>query len=482
MQGGRRSSGVCKDDVAMIRRLLSLTLLLLILALPVASSQELPRHPPVIPGESVVPVGTLLVDNYDLAYLSYIAYYQASYAANITGKKITSLGPIAPLLYQLYESFLYNDTLSARKRLDVLKELLQKLATGDLKDLALSKPAQIPACRHSMELNNRNVTVYLLPNPYIPIEEQDCILPDSTVALESSLDSIVTLLTFNETSTYKGKYIIVALHIPRVAAYSNVIRSILKGKLGWDIIQAIEKGKLEINETMIEQLFISIKNGSKTEALDALRTLNDYAKRGLIDWDTYARALKIYRSRFGTPILNQPTNKTGSEEVEVNLTSFLSNLEGVVRQAEKARIEYGKRGGVGGFTPPSIHVSPLNPGILGFAAIGLVALAFTVERERLKPAANMARALFGLPPKDADAEWCYRVIINVMRIRGLPKYESETPREYLDRLSSLVSPETLSFMETLTEAYELEVFAGRRSELDPRICSREARRLMLSGV
>ena len=466
----------------MIKKLALVALVIMVVISPVTASQELPRHPPVIPRQTIVPIGTLLVDNYDLAYLSYIAYYQSSYVANITGKRISSLGPITSLLYGIHLSFLHNDINGAEQGLQTLRELLQKLAAGDVRDLAMQKPIQIPVCSHDIELNGKTVTVYLTPNPYDLPSKQDCIVPETQITLQSALDSMVTLLTFNKSSTYKGKYIIAALHIPQVAAYSSVIQSILQGKLGWDIIQAIEQGNLQVNETMIEQLFISIQNGSKTEALEALRTLNDYAKRGLIDWDTYAKALKIYRDRFGTPILTQPSNNTAKEEVEVNLTSFLTNLQGVVKQAEKARIEYQNKTGGGGFTPPSIHVSPLSPSILGLAAVGLVAVALAVERERLKPATGVIRAIVGYPPKDASAEWCYRSLIYVMKLRGYPKYEYETPREYLARISDKVSPSTRALIETVTEAYEIEEFAGKQSNLDPKACSREIRRLLISGV
>lgn len=462
-------------------RLIPAIMIIMLVAAPIVLAEELPRHPPFIPKQTITPQGTLLVDNYDLAYISYIAYYQSLYAANITGKKITTLGPIPPLLHSIYESFLANDTQDAQGLLWSLRKLVSVLAAGDLRDLARDYPVKMAACPQEIELKGASVQVFLIPNPYAPPGLQDCLAPQSTIQFYSALDTIVTLLTFNETVRYNGKYIVEAFHIPSFAAYPSVIQSALEGRLGWDVVKLIEQGGLKVNETIIQQLFASIENGSKQEALNALRTLNDYAKRGLISWDTYAKALRLYKEKYGTPILTgQDENTKNKKQVEVNLSSFLTNLQGVVKEAEKARLEY--QGGGGGLSAPSIHVPPLTPHTIWVSIIGLLAVAVGVERDKLAPAATLARILFSKPPRNAGARWCYKALILALKLRGFPKEAYETPREYLERIREQVSSNTIALLESITQAYEEEEFADRTGLIDPKTCTGEIRRLVTGGV
>ncbi|MCE4600345.1 MAG: DUF4129 domain-containing protein [Desulfurococcales archaeon] len=471
-----------------------LVIILTLLAPLEASAQELPRHPPLVPKKAIEPRAALLVDPGDLAYLASTASYQAGVVANLTGKKFTTLAPLVNLLDDISRLFLaaaransstpqvFEGAGSVEEKLATLRGYMGQLAAGDLRDLAMDTPVVIPACRSELEIDGKPIVVYRVSNPYMPLELQDCRVPRDEVRLETALDSILALLAFNSSVKIDGMYLIVTVHVPRDTAYPEVVDSILQGRLGWKVAEILSKSRLEVNETLIEELLGIVKNGSEAEALNALRTLNYYAKQGLIDEDTYLEALKIYRDRFGTiaPLTSQENR--GKNQVEVNISSFLTGLEDVVKGAEKARasVQVSKK-------QPSReargwHLSQPSPTIVVIAGIGLLAIALAAERDRLRPGLDVARILLGKPPSRPSPSTCYRLFVTALAMRGLKKEPWETPREYFERIRGRVSHDVAALLESLTTAYEDAVYGLEEVSVDPGACIAGARRVVIHGV
>ncbi|MEB3806988.1 MAG: DUF4129 domain-containing protein [Desulfurococcales archaeon] len=471
-----------------------LVIILTLLAPLEASAQELPRHPPLVPKKVIEPRAALLVDLGDLAYLASIASYQASVVANLTGKKFTSLAPLVNLLDDISRSFLaaaransstqqvFEGAGNVGGKLATLRGYMSQLAAGDLRDLAMDTPVVVPACRSELEINGKPIVVYRVSNPYMPLELQDCRVPRDEVELDTALDSILAVLAFNSSVRVDGMFLIVTVHVPRDTAYPEVVDSILRGRLGWRVAEILSRSRLEVNETLINELLGIIKNGSESEALNALRTLNYYAKQGLIDEDTYLEALKLYRDRFGTiaPLTSQESKERN--QVEVNLSSFLTGLEDVVKGAERARAAVQAGGKQQSQGARGWHLSPPSPTVVVIAGIGLLATALVAERDRLRPGLDVARILLGRPPSKPSPSTCYRLFVTALALRGLKKEPWETPREYLERIRGRVSHDVAALLESLTTAYEDAVYGLEEVSVDPGACMAGARRVLIHGV
>ncbi len=459
-------------------------------------TQPIPRHPPIIPKNMVKAKATMLVDLYDIAYISYLAQIQLEQIMD----KNPEIRGIGYSLYSILENIktyaLKNS--SVKPFIKALRDSIENMNTTFLKQLAENAPEVVPVCLEHVKINNTNATLYLVNNPYGFIPYQDCKTPTLTVRLDNPLETLIALSSmrkapiilklpnlpagsyaFTTIPLPADKYMII-IQIPKEMATQELVRAILEGR-----IQIIPSGGSEKpNETVIKELINIIKNGTKEQALNALRTLNEYAKNGLISWSTYAKALQIYKQRFGTPRLTGTgENPNKYKEEEVNLTSFLNSLQGIVLQAEKAKIEAGSkmpknREGFNINAPR--RITPPSPGILLVGGFGLAVIAVYASRRQLTPLTDITRIIIGAPKN--DIEWCYKVAIQVLGIRGPPKSISETPREYYNRVRSELPADIEALLKDLTIAFEKKVYASENSDIDSKECARILRKVLIRGV
>ncbi len=489
MQGAGRRGYIGKSHVAV-------TFILIGLALTgsIASSQEIPRHPPIILKQTVTVNATLFLDSLDIEFLAYIAIQQINNTVIINSTENTSdwylqlIDALQIVARQAEQGYPLHG-------IKALKKSFNSLNNTQLTLLAEEAPRYLPVCPKSMVYNGANTTFYAVSNPLGYLPYQDCQAPTTTITLESPLDTLIALLTLREASSlvslvalypgespaltrlYTPAYLAEIVHIPRQLVSKELVEAIIEGKL--QITKPSEKER--VNKTLIEKLLNTIRNGSKEEATSALKKLNDYAKQGLIPWSLYEEALREYKQRFGSPNLVEARQEKAREE-EVNLTNFLQGLQHIVVQAEKARIE-----AQGGVAPKhrsrTLHITTISPPsnvLLGLSGIGVLIVVLLAERESLAPLTNLARLLAGRPA--GGPEWCYSTMILVLRLRGRPKYPYETPREYLERVKDSLSPEVQALLEDVTRAYEAKVYGGIPTGFDSSYCSKKLRRVLIGGV
>ncbi len=490
MQGAGRRGYIGKSHVAVAFILIGLAL-----TGSIASSQEIPRHPPIILKQTVTINATLFLDSLDIEFLAYIAIQQINNTVIISNTGNTS-GWYLHLINALQIMARQAEQGYPLRGINELKKSLNSLNNTQLALLAEKAPRYLPVCPKSIVYHGANTTFYAVANPLGYLPYQDCQAPTTTITLESPLDTLIALLTLREASglisivprypgespvltrLYTPAYLAEIVHIPRQLVSKELVEAIIEGKL-----QITKPGEKErVNKTLIEKLLDTIRNGSKEEATSALKKLNDYAKQGLIPWSLYEEALREYKQRFGSPNLVEARQEKAREE-EVNLTNFLQGLQHIVVQAEKARIEAQGGGVAPKHKSKTIHITTISPPsnvLLGLSGIGLLIVVMLAERESLAPITNLARLLAGRPA--GGPEWCYSTMILVLRLRGKPKYPYETPREYLERIKDSLSPEAQVLLEEITRAYEAKVYGGIPTGFDPGYCSRKLRRVLIGGV
>jgi len=445
------------------------------------AEEAVPRHPPVLIPDPVQPVATIIADRYDLAYLARLGYSQAQYVAQLTGGELSAAYRVASALNNLNRALLNNDWRSVWASLDILKSILVNMSSVDLRFLASQNTITLPACKGLLGLEGPVLTeVYTIENPYEEANTYSfCAAPTTTLQLYSALDTSLSLLSMLHNKTVApGVFIVILVHVPPEAAYPEVVQAIIEGRLTEQVLQAAVQ-EPDIQAT-VEALLEQVQTGDKDQALEALRQLLDLARSGVIDWDVYAQALRTYNERFGEPPQIQEPATGGEEEVNVDLNELLRQMQSVVEAAEKARLEAAaEEEGGGGSIMGRIAITPPDPTIIALGGLLLAASIIYRERERVIPQTVLPRVLAGKPPRGAGAEWCYRALVEVLRVRGLPKEEWETPEEYLERIRDRLDPETLVLAEELTSAFEREVYGGERVEVDAEECVRRLRGVLL---
>jgi len=461
---------------------LVLAVALLVQAAPAAGAQEvaLPRHPPVLIPDPVQPVATIIADNYDLAYLARLGASQALAAAGQAGEG-SPAALVAVILDNVHDSLLRGDWQAAYTGLNNLKTLLVGLNASELRLLASPNTITLPACRVTLEQEGTGAleVYYAIENRY---EESNpyalCVAPTTTLELYSALDTSLSLLSVLHNKTVApGVYVVVLVHVPPEAAYPEVVQAVAEGKLTEQLLQATAQDQ-DLNAT-VQALLEQVATGDQQQALEALRQLLDLARAGLIDWDIYAAALRTYQDRFGEPPQLQTPEAQAEEEVNVDLNELLRQMQDVVQAAEKARLEAGGEGGGGIAVPDNIAVTPPDPTVIALGGLMLAAVLAYRERERILPKTALPWVLAGKPPSGADARWCYRALVEVLRIRGVPKYPWETPEEFLARVRGRLDAEAEALLEDLTRAYEEAVYGEQNVEVDAEECVKKLRRVML---
>ncbi len=434
------------------------------------------RHPPYILPHPVEQKGVALVDELDLAYLSYLAYKQVESLVSLRGAYHLSMGSLPGVLEDIHRYMLEGDVGSASYRIEALRARIERLPAGELQALAEYGGATLPSCQ--LELTGERSAVglvYLLPNPYAPLQLQDCAIPDTVLEVASVLDLLLMVASFNETRTIETLFLLPLYHIPSEAATPELVSSILEGELNVSTMLR-DKG---VDEEYIMTLYSLIANGTEKEALAALRTLRDMARTGLISWDQYAEALKLYRERFGAPQLEEEPGEE-DKEVPLSIEDIARNLQGIVEEAEKARAQASnKTNREGASRGLAITIQQPSPIVVVLAFAALAPLVVYRERDRLEPVSRLARVLIGVPPSNAGADWCYRVLVTVLGIKGLRKYEHETPREYLERVRGELPEDVLLLLESVTEDFERAVYAEQSAPIDTRECVVGARRVLM---
>ena len=461
------------------------TLVLVLQAGYVAVGQEVvvPRHPPTLVQDPVQPVATIIADRYDIAYLARIGYVQAQYVARLTGGEFSQANKVASVLNHVYNSLIKGDWKATWTSLNMLRDIVTNMSPNQLQFLATSNSINLPACSR-LVVNDQGVPtkIYIIENRYNESNPAAlCLSPTDTLRLNSALDTVLSVLSMLHNKTVAPEaYILVLVHVPPEAAYPQVIQAILEGRLGTQVLE-VAAGQNENITALVEALIQQVETGTKEEALAALRQLLELARSGVIDWNVYAQALRTYQDRFGEPPqLTGPPPGQGQEEVSVDLNNLLRQMQDVVEAAEKARIE--ARAGEGGGVitlPTNIRITQPDPAVMVLAGLALAATLIYREKDRLIPETTLHRVLLGIPPKDAGARWCYRALVDVLRVKGLAKEPWETPGEYLARIRGTLDPHVEVLAEELTAAFEKTVYAEEEVGLDARDCTRRLREVLL---
>jgi len=455
-------------------------------ASPVAGAQEevaLPRHPPVLIPDPVQPVATIIADRYDLAYLARLGAVQAQTVASQAGEG-SQVAQVVGVLNSVHDSLIRGDWEAAFAGLNTLKTVLVGMNASDLQLLASHNTITLPACRVTLEQAGTGTgtveVYYAIENRY---EESNpyalCVAPTTVLELYSALDTSLSLLSVLHNKTVApGVYVVVLVHIPPEAAYPEVVQAVAEGRLTEQLLQATAQEQ-DLNAT-VQALLEQVATGDQQQALEALRQLLELARAGLIDWDIYAAALRTYQERFGEPPQFQTPDAQAEEEVNVDLNELLRQMQGVVEAAEKARLEAGGGDNGGGIAVPNnIAITPPDPAVIALGGLMLAAALAYKERERILPKTALPWILAGRPPAGADVRWCYRALIEVLSLRGVPKQPWETPEEFLARVRGSLDPEVEALLEELTEAYEKTVYGEEPVEVDVEACARRLRGVML---
>jgi len=452
----------------------SLALLLAAALLAQAAGAQVPRHPPVLVDSPIEPVAVALADAYDLAFIASVAASQTQEVVSLTGAIQGPLGALAGTLRDARDALYAGDLERAADYLGLVEENLRQLTAADLQSLAMDNPAYIPACARAVE----GGVVYVISGPQEELTRGSpayCPAPTDSIESRSALDTILALLSAGNL-TQGGVYTLVFVHVPPAAAYPDVVNAILDAGLAAGLESTLNPGGA--NDTALpleaQQLLEIVRTGEREEALDALQRLLELARAGEVPYNVYAEALAIFAERFGEAPVNQDR-----EAVELNLTELASQMDDLVKAAERARAEARPDAGGVGFSLPSPSVAAPDPALLVAGVIGLAAVATVAVLRERRPALVIPRLVVGRPPRGAGPEWCYRALVAVLSLRGLPKEPWETPREYLERVLHRLEPGVAEVAELVTEAFEASVYGGESVSVDVESCVRSLRRLML---
>ena len=242
-------------------------------------------------------------------------------------------------------------------------------------------------------------------------------------------------------------------------------------------------GEQELTLAEIVQL---IQSGNETAALEALRQAKRLLEEGQIAQTQYKDLLEMYKDLYGEiPADLALDNDNNADSVVIDLDKILSQIndvkEGIPATGANETIQAKNN-----IADKLLGIAPYIIVFLGIASAAMYG-SLLFRRRELDEVLFLPRILLGKPPYDDltdNIKWCYHAFIYVLSLRGLPKYEWETPREYLYRVKDLLTHEYKILLEDLTSEYELLKYGEVR---DPGLveyvvedCIKEIRRALFS--
>ncbi len=246
-----------------------------------------------------------------------------------------------------------------------------------------------------------------------------------------------------------------------------------------------------ISEYNLSKLIQIIESGNKTDADNALAIAYKLLENGAISKEDYMEILQKYKEIYGEPPEGLDiTSEQSKDDVVLDLDKILKSLENYQRNQE-GRVEINN--------PPSkLPVFPIPISeyqiikiitllIAAILGIGFTMAAYNVYKKGdYEEILFIPRILYGKPPyqdESRNALWCYWAIVRILSMKGYPKYEWETPREYLERVKDRLNTKYFQLLEYLTYIYEAikygETFTGEQYQFSAEKCTRMLRRLML---
>ncbi len=242
-------------------------------------------------------------------------------------------------------------------------------------------------------------------------------------------------------------------------------------------------GGQELNLAEIVQL---IQSGNETAALDALQQAKKLLEEGQITQTQYMDLLEMYKDLYGeVPADLALENNNNADSVVIDLDKILSQIndvkEGIPAGGANETIQTKNN-----IADKLLGIAPYIIVFLGIASAVMYG-SLLYKRRELDEVLFLPRILLGKPPYEDLADnikWCYYAFIYVLSLRGLPKYEWETPREYLHRVKDLLSDEYKILLEDLTREYELLKYGEKHdpglAEYVVEDCIKEIRRALFS--
>jgi len=290
-------------------------------------------------------------------------------------------------------------------------------------------------------------------------------------ANETNTTNETTLVTINE----------LYLVFPHITLLSNLPLNYLLSILAQSQNTNLPGGQ----ELSLADIVEIIQSGNETAALNALEQARKLLEEGQITETQYKDLLEMYRDLYGEVPAELVPNNNNADSVVIDLDKILSQInnvkEGIPATGENATSQTR--------TNIADKVLGLAPYIIAFLGIASAAMygSLLYKRRELDEVLFLPRILLGKPPYENLADnikWCYHAFIYVLSLRGLPKYEWETPREYLERVKSLLSDEYKILLEDLTREYEMikygEIPDPGLAEYVVEDCIREIRRALFT--
>ncbi len=293
--------------------------------------------------------------------------------------------------------------------------------------------------------------------------------------------------TANETNTTGNETTLVTVNelylvFPHITLLSNLPLYYLLSILAQSQNATLPEGQ----ELSLAEIVEIIQSGNETAALNALEQAKKLLEEGQITETQYRDLLEMYKDLYGeVPAELVPNNNNNADSIVIDLDKILSQINDV-RDGIPATGENETNQTRTSITDKVLGLAPYIIAFLGIASAAMYG-SLLYKRKELDEVLFLPRILLGKPPYENLADnvkWCYHAFIYVLSLRGLPKYEWETPREYLQRVEGILSDEYKVLLEDLTREYELlkygEIPDPDLTEYVVEDCIREIRRALFT--
>ena len=276
------------------------------------------------------------------------------------------------------------------------------------------------------------------------------------------------------------------------SAYATLVRAGLNS-LG---SAAGVQGILGKPGSLLESLAVNITSGNETKALKALAEAESLLSQGKISKSEYQALLDLYANVYGYVPSQYALNEDQGNATVVDLNRILEKINNINSRELYSTPQTGLHPGLPK-KPKTGRIGSLISGIsknfkantrlvLALILIPLTLLGAVRYASQLDLAGpvGVARLLAGRPPAFAEGRgagaWCYWMLVYLLGLKGYPKWEWETPREYLERVRGLLPPDVSSLLEEVTRVFEDSFYGGRSPDPEWTVsCTRRLRGLLL---
>ncbi len=275
-------------------------------------------------------------------------------------------------------------------------------------------------------------------------------------------------------------------------AYAAIIRAglnLFKNTTGM-------QGGLGKPGSLLESLAVNITSGNETKALQALAEAENLLSQGKISKSEYQALLDLYANVYGYVPSQYALNEDQGNATIIDLNRILEKINNINSRELYNTPQTGLHPGLPQ-KPKTGRISSLISSVsknfkanarlvLALILIPLTLLGvlrYASQLDMTGPV-GVARLLAGKPPAFAEGRrasaWCYWMLVYLLALKGYPKWEWETPREYLGRVRGLLPPEVSSLLEDVTRVFEDSFYGGRNPDPEWTVsCTRRLRGLLV---